>query len=257
MPDPEPPQRPVRKAVLEGPAGDSWDAVVPADIAVSRLIAKFVREPEFGLRAIDDRGNLINYRLIVGRLNRSLDGSQTLLQAGVLDGDKITITPELTAGGSAQSPVPDAGTRERVFIVHGHDDAMREAVARFIEKIGFIAVSLSENVNRGRTIIEKFEHHSNVKFAVILLSPDDFGSKAGTPASPRARQNVLLEWGYFMGRLGRDRALALKKGDIELPSDVLGVLWEPFDDYGHWKIKLARELDEAGYEIDWRTVARG
>ena len=256
MSDPAPSQRPTTSIILTMPSGERYDVQIPSDIVVSRLVSKFIRTPEFGLSATDTQDNLIKYRLFVGRLSRMLNNDETLLQADIRDGDEITVSPEVTAGGEASSQSAGRRNRERVFIVHGHDDAMREAVARFLEKAGFVAVLLGENVNKGRTIIEKFEYHSDVKFAVILLSPDDFGSKAGTPASSRARQNVILEWGYFMGRLGRERAFALKKGDIELPSDVLGILWESFDDHGHWKIKLARELDEAGYEIDWKTVAR-
>ena len=145
----------------------------------------------------------------------------------------------------------------KVFIVHGHDEAARVSVARFLEIIGFEAIILHEQANRGRTIIEKFEAHGDVGFAVVLLTPDDRGGGADqTELQQRARQNVILEWGYFIGRLGRSHVCAIKKGDIELPSDILGVVWEPFDERGAWKQKLAKELEEAGFEIDWRKVGR-
>jgi predicted nucleotide-binding protein len=143
-----------------------------------------------------------------------------------------------------------------VFIVHGHDEAAREAVARFLEKIDFEVVILHEQANRGQTIIEKFEANRDVGFVVVLLTPDDEGGKVGAAAQKRARQNVLLEWGYFIGHLGRRHVCALKKGDVELPSDILGIVWEPFDEHGAWKQKLAKELDDAGFKIDWQKAGR-
>lgn len=112
----------------------------------------------------------------------------------------------------------------KVFIVHGHDDGARESVARFLERMGLEAIILHEQANQGRTIIEKVVAHSDVGFAVVLLTPDDEGCvKGGTPEL-RARQNVLLELGYFIGRLGRERVCALKSGELEIPSDFAGVV---------------------------------
>lgn len=144
---------------------------------------------------------------------------------------------------------PDS-TDRRVFLVHGHDQGAKEAVARFLEKIGFNAVVLHEQPNRGKTIIEKFEENADVSFAVVLLTPDD----AMADGEKRARQNVIIELGYFIGKLGRDRVCALKKGETELPSDILGVIWTALDDAGAWKTDLARELRAAGFEIDWNKV---
>ncbi|MGE0279262.1 MAG: TIR domain-containing protein [Rhizobiaceae bacterium] len=145
----------------------------------------------------------------------------------------------------------------KVFIVHGHDDACRESVARFLTNIDFMPVILHEQANRGKTLIKKFETHSDVGFAVILLTADDIGSAvAATEQRHRARQNVVLEWGYFIGRLGRSNVCALMKGVLELPSDILGIVWEPLDDPGAWKNKLAKELEESGYDVDWKKVGR-
>ena len=144
----------------------------------------------------------------------------------------------------------------KIFIVHGHDDGARETVARFLERIGLEAIILHEQANQGRTIIEKVVANSDVGFAVVLLTPDDEGCvKGGTP-EPRARQNVLLELGYFIGRLGRDKVCALKRGTLEIPSDFAGVVWETMDSNGGWKQALARELEAAGHSIDWNKVMR-
>jgi hypothetical protein len=92
-----------------------------------------------------------------------------------------------------------------VFIVHGHDDGAKNTVARFIERIGLKPIVLHEQPDDGRTLIEKFEHYSRVGFAVILMTPDDVGASATSQEKlhPRARQNVILELGFFLGGLGR------------------------------------------------------
>jgi predicted nucleotide-binding protein len=92
---------------------------------------------------------------------------------------------------------------------------------------------------------------SRRKHLVVLLTPDDVGrSVKANELKPRARQNVLLELGYFIGHLGRDKVCALRRGDVELPSDYVGVVWGKMDDGGGWKLALARELKEAGHEVD-------
>lgn len=145
----------------------------------------------------------------------------------------------------------------RVFIVHGHDGESREAVARFLTRVGLDPVILHEQANRGRTIIEKVEANSDVGFAVVLLTPDDEGRASGADKLEyRARQNVLLELGYFIGRLGRENVCTFKRGNLEIPSDFAGVVWSSMDANGAWKQELAKELAAAGYGIDWNVVMR-
>ncbi len=141
---------------------------------------------------------------------------------------------------------------KKVFIVHGHDSESKESTARFIEKIGLSPIILHEQPNSGRTIIEKFEVYSDVGFAVILLTPDDVGASADAQNSlkGRARQNVILELGYFMGKLSRKRVCALYKRGVEIPSDYQGVLYIELDQAGAWKTKVAQELVQAGFSID-------
>lgn len=139
-----------------------------------------------------------------------------------------------------------------IFIVHGHDEAAKESVARFVEKLGIEAIILHEQPNAGRTIIEKFEDHSNVGFAIVLLTPDDIGAPKDrtNETKPRARQNVILELGYFMGKLGRGRVCALYKEGVEIPSDYQGVLYIPMDSAGAWRMALAKEIKNAGIDVD-------
>jgi predicted nucleotide-binding protein len=140
-----------------------------------------------------------------------------------------------------------------VFLVHGHDELARLATARFLEQLGVNVITLAEQPNHGRTIIEKFEDCSNVAFAVVLLTPDDQGGSASVSPehlSPRARQNVILELGFFLGKLNRRHVCALYREGVEIPSDYHGVLFVPMDNEGAWKLKLARELKMVGLSID-------
>lgn len=140
----------------------------------------------------------------------------------------------------------------RIFVVHGHDDAMKEAVARVVTMLGLEPIILHEQPNRGDTIIEKLVRSSEVGYAIVLLSADDIGASRSQPGSlrPRARQNVLFELGFFIGRLGRKRVMALHPSvrDFEFPSDISGVVWTPFEP--EWRFKLVQELNAAGYRVD-------
>lgn len=152
---------------------------------------------------------------------------------------------------------PNLASNRNVFIVHGHDVGVRETVARFLEGCGFQPIILLEMPSRGQTIIEKFEANTDVGFAVVLLTPDDeVLSSEGGGSQRRARQNVILELGYFIGKLGRERVCALKSGDVEIPSDILGVVYTPMDEGNGWQQDLAKELSAAGYEVDWNKVMK-
>ena len=150
-----------------------------------------------------------------------------------------------------------------IFVVHGHDEAAKEQVARVIQRAGFNPVILHEQPNGGNTIIEKFEKHGSAAgFAVIIATPDDVGGLAVRPPdqpelSPRARQNVIGEMFWFAGRLGRDKVCALVKGSIEMPTDFAGVVYTPMDDHGGWKAKLLQELTAAGYKnLNWQEALK-
>jgi predicted nucleotide-binding protein len=143
-----------------------------------------------------------------------------------------------------------------VFIVHGHDKASKESVARFVEKLGLHAIILHEQPNESKTIIEKFEDYSNVGFAIVILTPDDICGPRNEPDKQklRARQNVIFELGYFVGKLGRSKVCALYKEDVDMPSDYNGVLYVPLDDNGAWQLKLAKEIKQAGIEVDLNKI---
>jgi predicted nucleotide-binding protein len=161
-----------------------------------------------------------------------------------------------TSTASTAKRLGRTGDSPRVFVVHGHDDGIKETVARFLAKLELEPVVLHEQPNRGRTIIEKFEEHSDVAFAVVLFTPDDIGYPVGdvAQAKPRARQNVVLELGFFMSALGRERVCVLYKSGVEVPSDYSGVLYQELDTHGAWRFRLAREIRAAGIDIDLNSA---
>jgi predicted nucleotide-binding protein len=165
--------------------------------------------------------------------------------------ERLELIPAPRSGGETLAHVPRP-LGKKVFIVHGHDEGARESVARFLERLGIAPVILHEQANSGLTILEKLERNSDVDFAVILLTPDDVGTKAAAKDTlqPRARQNVILELGFFVAKLGRSRVCALHKGAVELPSDFLGIVYVTFDEASAWRVLLARELREAGFDVD-------
>lgn len=128
------------------------------------------------------------------------------------------------------------------FIIHGHNELRKLEVARFIENdLGLKSIILHEKPNQGKTIIEKFENYSSVDFAVAIWTGDDEGkSKTEDLLKDRARQNVIFETGYFIGKLGREYVIVLFESGVEIPSDYSGVIFINFSD--NWKDHLRREI---------------
>ncbi len=152
--------------------------------------------------------------------------------------------------------VLNSADRSKVFIVHGHDQAAQTKVARFIEKLGLEAIILHEQASSGRTIIEKIEHYSNVDFAIVLYTPDDLGNVKikADELNGRARQNVVFEHGYLIGKLGRENVVALVEPPIELPNDISGVVYINIDEGLAWQLQLAKEMKQSGYEINMNDL---
>jgi predicted nucleotide-binding protein len=142
--------------------------------------------------------------------------------------------------------------KSKVFIVHGHDNEMKQEVARFIEKLGLEPIILHEQASKGNTIIEKIEEHTNVGFGIVLYSSCDVGGKSENDLRPRARQNVVFEHGYLIAKLKRQNVTALVKGTIETPGDISGVVYISMS--SSWEVSIAQELDSAGYKIDFNKL---
>lgn len=141
----------------------------------------------------------------------------------------------------------------KIFIVHGHDKVAKLEIARTLEKDGFEAIILHEQASAGKTVIEKIEANTDVSFAVVLYTQCDIGRAKDAKNDEerfRARQNVVFEHGYLIGKLGRACVCALVKGNIETPSDISGVVYTVMDEAGAWKMNLAKEMKSAGLPVD-------
>ncbi|WP_232730413.1 TIR domain-containing protein [Lacinutrix sp. Bg11-31] len=148
-----------------------------------------------------------------------------------------------------------SNNNNNVFIVHGHNEEIQNKVARVLEKLKLKPVILNEQSNEGLTIIEKFEKHADVSFAIVLLTFDDYGNvKSKESKNKRARQNVILELGYFIAKLGRKNVLPLYENEVELPSDMSGILYTKIDESENWKFRLVKELKSAGFKADANDI---
>lgn len=170
------------------------------------------------------------------------------LRALAADSDFFVTNPNQPQNSTGRNVMSN-----KVFIVHGHDETAKLDMARTLEKLGFEAIILHEQPDAGRTIIEKFEDYADVNFAVVLYTECDLGRAKEEPEGSekyRARQNVVLEHGFFIGRLGRDHVCALVKGNVETPGDLSGVVYVPMDKAGAWKMSLAKNMKAAGLSVD-------
>ena len=181
-------------------------------------------------------------------------------------GNQASVNPVFNQMWNGQQPIDINGnspyqikgmssmnTKEKFFIVHGHDNEAKQEMARVLEKLGFDAIILHEQPDAGRTIIEKIEHFSDVVYAVVLYTECDVGRDKNDPSSKeryRARQNVVFEHGYLVAKLTRERVCAFVKGDVETPSDISGVIFTTMDAPGAWKQSLVKNMKAVGLEAD-------
>jgi len=169
-----------------------------------------------------------------------------------------TVKEEIELFGDDYKNHKEKITGKKIFIVHGHDEEMKQSVARFIENLELEAIIFHERPDKGRNILDKLIQESkDAIFAVVLLSPDDIGYDVDKKEQRyRARQNVVMELGFFIGLLEKDRVCALykKDKDIELPSDFAGNLYKEYDSSGSWKMELAKEIKASGIKIDMNKV---
>lgn len=241
------------------------------DVSLDRLLkrARMVLRRIFGFGAdaayLDDITSVEGefYPILIGDQHGSLRRAFWDSARGrVLNVLETAIEDLATFGKQCRPERLDIAQSRKVFVVHGDDEGLKQTVARLLERLDLEPVILHEQPNRGRTVIEKFEDYSDVSFAVVLLTPDDMGYQTGGDPSaplPRARQNVILELGFFLGRLGRERVAALYAGDeaFEKPSDYEGVLFIPLDKGANWRFKLVQELKACGIDVDANRLTAG
>lgn len=160
--------------------------------------------------------------------------------------DIVNANPEVT------DKIVHKSKGDTVFIIHSHDEALKDAVQLFLQVAGVHYVVLHQLPDKGRNIIDKLiQEGEAANYAIALLSPDD-----DLASGKRARQNVILEIGYFLGRLGKERVRMLVKGDVEIPSDLLGILFQKYTADSHWKSKMTQELQAVGIQVNMDAILK-
>lgn len=198
--------------------------------------------------AVQTKGNYSdNFERAKGNLLKALE-----MTLGALKDDAFNEIRKPTSESTS------ATLSNKVFVVHGHDHALKTEVENFLHQIGLEPIVLHRQPDQGQTIIEKFEQNSDVGYAFVLLTPDEMAytmDQEGLPDNDRkkerrARPNVIFEFGYFVGRLGRSRVCCLYKGDVVLPSDLNGLVYKKIDgSFDSQAFSIIKELKAAGYEI--------
>lgn len=139
----------------------------------------------------------------------------------------------------------------RIFVIHGRDYYKRDKLVKILKKMDFEPIVLEQEPSRGLTIVEKLEQNlNNVGFSFVIYTPDDVGKIIGGIEEPRARQNVIFEHGLLIGVLGRDRVCALICGDVKMPSDLQGLIYEKINEIDREAVVVAHILTNAGYIVD-------
>ncbi|ORE84962.1 hypothetical protein ATO7_16439 [Oceanococcus atlanticus] len=229
----------------------SWEDLVAA-ITSHGLAVTDVKDIQHGQQAVLPEGTRANWYSSGKVVVQGRDCEEkTLLQAVVNGGAQPAPAP---AGNAAQGAKPAVAVKEpKVFIVYGHDTEARDQLELMLLRMNIKPVILGNMTPDGKTIIEALIASTDVPYAVVLLTPDDEGHKANADAEKkfRARQNVVLEMGMFLAKLGRERVAILHKGSLELPSDINGLIYIPFEkSIQETKNKLAAGLQKAGFYID-------
>lgn len=168
----------------------------------------------------------------------------------------ITKAKKIIAVNSQKNEENNEMDKTKVFLVHGRDNELKQEVARFVAQLNIAPIILHEQASQGMTIIEKIEAYSNVGFGIVLYTPCDVGYEKNHENNKmgRARQNVVFEHGYLIGKLGRNRVCALVKQEVEKPNDISGIVYIPYDGNGGWKLEIAKEMHNAGYDIDLNSL---
>lgn len=189
------------------------------------------------------------FKIYLKEISREmLENAQKSMRQQLREMQKERYEDGMLMNASQEVSMKKAKEYKKVFIVHGHDNGLKQEVARLVEKQGLEAIILSEQANRGKTIIEKFEEHSDVGAAICLFTGDDYGrTKDAEEDKLRARQNVVFEAGFFMGKLGRENVVLIANPDIEIPSDLKGFV---YTNEKSWQIEALKELKAIGYAID-------
>lgn len=222
-------------------------------VAASGIIGEWTEEADGTKHVFRSRERgVLNYWPNKGTVQyQGKPEAQASLKA-VLAGDAHAI-PAVAA-----NPVDE---KTKIFVVHGHDTQALEQLELILRRLGLDPYILQNNDGGSNTIIEALEQqiYQEAAFGIVLMTPDDYGypkANGDDATQPRARQNVILELGMVLASLGRNQMVILKKGALETPSDVDGVLRLEFNDHvKEVAVKLARRIKAAGIDIDDALIA--
>ncbi len=224
-------------------------------IRVKNIISKIVEVNSPAVKLVNDG---VNYRTEGNSFNKFELAKSNILKAL----KTVAATLGNDVFGELKKPKSQAKSpllSNKVFIVHGHDDSLKTDLERFLHEIGLVPVVLHREADQGATIIEKFEKHSDVGYAFILLTPDEISYVASQKdieeskreTEYRARPNVIFEFGYFVGKLGRSKVCCLHKGEVVVPSDLNGLIYKKItDSIESQAYSIIRELKAAGYQVN-------
>ena len=216
------------------------------------LVISDLKDIQHGQQIVLNEGTKANWYSSGKVVVQGKDSEEKALLTSVINGGAAPAkqSPQVAEGGAA----PAAAVKEpKVFVVYGHDTEARDQLELMLLRMNIKPVILGNMAPDGKTIIEALIANTDVPYAVVLLTPDDEGHKAGADDKKafRARQNVVLEMGMFLSKLGRERVAILHKGNLELPSDINGLIYVPFNkSVQEAKNKLAASLQKAGFYID-------
>lgn len=220
------------------------------------------RDIEHGIQFVLNGGTRVNC-YTTGRVQIQGRDSPEKQEAISLFGSPTSATVRPASAHTSLASAEQSKTTipHRVFIVYGHDVEAREQLELLLRRLRLEPIVLQNLPGGGDTIIEKLEELTEADFACVLVTPDDEGRRKadaanGGPMKPRARQNVVLELGMVLARLGRHRVAILLKGkEIERPSDIDGLIYIQFDRHvQEVKNDLAANLQEAGFVIQVKDL---
>lgn len=199
---------------------------------------------------------------ILKQLTRNVNKALSLIESFL---ERINIYKRIGTKYTAQLK-EEVAKKKCVFIVHGHNEEMKQSVARVVGQMGLNPIILHEQPNGGKTIIEKFESNADsINFAIILLSGDDLAASVcdlngveneelRQRLEKRARQNVVFEMGYFVGKLGRNNVFFLLQDGVTKPGDLDGIVYTAYDAAHAWRFELVKELKTCGYDVDANKI---
>ena len=233
---------------------DGSDEELKARVASSGLSGDWSDDGGGKLTFRGKRGGVLNYWPSTGRVQCQGPADKKLALEALFNGPTSSFAGGVPEAVTATNGFGAAGTK--IFVVHGHDTAALEQLELVLRRLRLDPYILQNNDGQSRTIIEALEQqiYKDAAFGIVLMTPDDFGytkSQGEAERQPRARQNVVLELGMVFASLGRERMVILKKGALEMPSDVGGILYLEFNDHvKEIAVRLAVRMKAAGIEID-------